>query len=84
MNISEGTVRNPLSRLQEQEIIQVIGMTNPYNLGFDAPAIAAISLAEGRIEPGVHAPEASLDPETFFKELEQREIYTKVSVSRLV
>jgi saccharopine dehydrogenase-like NADP-dependent oxidoreductase len=49
-----------------------------------APAIAAIWLAEGRVEPGVHAPEASLDPEPFFKELEGREIFTKVSVSHMV
>lgn len=49
-----------------------------------APAIAAVWLAEGRVEPGVHAPEAVLDPETFFKELEQRDIFTKVSVSHMV
>jgi lysine 6-dehydrogenase len=49
-----------------------------------APAIAAIWLAEGRVEPGVHAPEAVLDPEQFFKELEQRDIFTKVSVSHMV
>lgn len=49
-----------------------------------APAIAAIWLAEGRVGPGVHAPEAALDPEPFFKELEQREIFTQVSVSRMV
>ena len=49
-----------------------------------APAIAAIWLAEGRVEPGVHAPEASLDPEPFFKELEQREIFTQVSVSHMI
>jgi hypothetical protein len=41
-----------------------------------APSRAAIWLAEGRIPPGVHPPEAVLDPVPFFKELEQREIYT--------
>ena len=49
-----------------------------------APAIAAVWLADGRVEPGVHAPEAVLEPEPFFKELEQREIYTQVSVSNRV
>jgi saccharopine dehydrogenase (NAD+, L-lysine-forming) len=49
-----------------------------------APAIAAVWLAEGRIDPGVFAPEAALDPEPFFKELESREIYTQVSVSQMV
>ncbi|MGB6421443.1 MAG: saccharopine dehydrogenase NADP-binding domain-containing protein [Anaerolineales bacterium] len=49
-----------------------------------APAIAAIWLAEGRVEPGVHPPEAALDPEPFFKELEQREIFTQATVTRMV
>jgi saccharopine dehydrogenase (NAD+, L-lysine-forming) len=49
-----------------------------------APAIAAIWLAEGRVEPGVYPPEAALDPEPFFKELEGREIYTQATVTRKV
>jgi saccharopine dehydrogenase (NAD+, L-lysine-forming) len=49
-----------------------------------APARAAIWLADGRISPGVHPPEAALEPEPFFKELEEREIYTQVSVTQLV
>ena len=49
-----------------------------------APARAAIWLAEGRIPPGVHPPEAVLDPELFFKELEEREIYTQVSVTEFL
>ena len=48
------------------------------------PAVAAIWMAEGRIEPGVHAPEVALEPEPFFKELEQREIFTKVAVSHML
>ncbi len=49
-----------------------------------APARAAIWLAEGRIPPGVYPPEAALDPELFFKELEEREIYTQVSVTEFI
>ena len=49
-----------------------------------APAIAAIWLADGRVKPGVHAPEAALDPEPFFKELEQREIFTRATVTQMV
>jgi saccharopine dehydrogenase-like NADP-dependent oxidoreductase len=49
-----------------------------------APARAAIWLAEGRIPPGVHPPEAVIEPEPFFKELEEREIYTQVSVTQFV
>ncbi len=49
-----------------------------------APARAAIWLAERRIPAGVHPPELVLDPEPFFKELEQRDIYTQVSVNRML
>jgi len=49
-----------------------------------APARAAIWLAEGRVPPGVHPPETALDPVPFFKELEQRDIYTQVSVTEFL
>jgi saccharopine dehydrogenase-like NADP-dependent oxidoreductase len=49
-----------------------------------APAIAAIWLAEGRSEPGVYPPEACLDPEPFFKELEVHGIFTQVTVTSKV
>ena len=49
-----------------------------------APAIAAIWLAEGRMEPGVYPPEACLDPEPFFRELEEHEIITRVSETRKI
>jgi saccharopine dehydrogenase-like NADP-dependent oxidoreductase len=49
-----------------------------------APAIAAIWLAEGRIEPGVYPPEACLDPEEFFEELERYEIITRVTTTEQI
>ena len=49
-----------------------------------APAIAAIWLAEGRIEPGVYPPEQALDPQGFFDELAKFEIITKVTVTETV
>jgi saccharopine dehydrogenase-like NADP-dependent oxidoreductase len=49
-----------------------------------APVIAAIWLAEGRIEPGVYPPEACLDPETFFKELEKYDIITRATVTKKI
>ena len=49
-----------------------------------APGIAAIWLAEGRVEPGVHPPEVALDPLPFFKELEERQIYTQVTTTHKV
>jgi len=49
-----------------------------------APAIAAIWLAEGKIDPGVYPPEACLDPEAFFQELEAYKILTQVTVTSKV
>lgn len=49
-----------------------------------APSIAAQWLAEGRIPPGVHPPEAVIDPLPFFKELEKRGIPTQVSVTEFI
>jgi len=49
-----------------------------------APAIAAIWLGEGRIEPGVYPPEVALDPETFFKELEAVDIFTQVTKTNML
>jgi saccharopine dehydrogenase-like NADP-dependent oxidoreductase len=49
-----------------------------------APAIAAIWLVEGRIEPGVYPPELSIDPEPFIKELETKDIITQVTVKSRV
>jgi saccharopine dehydrogenase-like NADP-dependent oxidoreductase len=47
-----------------------------------APAIAAIWLADGRVEPGVYPPEIALDPIPFFKELEEIDIYTQVTTTQ--
>jgi hypothetical protein len=49
-----------------------------------APVQAATWLADDRIPAGLHPPEIALDAEPFFKELEEREIYTQVSVTEFV
>jgi lysine 6-dehydrogenase len=49
-----------------------------------APAITAIWLAEGRIRPGVHPPEAVIEPEPFFEELKERQIITNVSIKTVL
>jgi len=49
-----------------------------------APAIAAIWLAEGRVNAGVFPPEVALNPESFFKELEEHKIVTQVTVTKKV
>ncbi len=49
-----------------------------------APAIAAIWLAQKRVDPGVYPPEIALDPKPFFKELEEQQIYTQVTTTQKV
>jgi saccharopine dehydrogenase-like NADP-dependent oxidoreductase len=49
-----------------------------------APSITSQWLAGGRIEPGVLPPEVALEPEPFFKELDERGIPTQVTVSEFI
>ena len=46
------------------------------------PARGAAWQAEGRVPPGVHPPEYVFEPETFLRELEERGIFTRVSVNQ--
>jgi lysine 6-dehydrogenase len=48
------------------------------------PARAAIWMAQDRVPAGVHPGELAIDPEPFFKELEARDIYTRVTVTHSV
>lgn len=49
-----------------------------------APALAAIWMAGGRVEPGVHPPEQAFHPEDFFADLEKFGIPTQVTVKHFV
>jgi Lrp/AsnC family transcriptional regulator for asnA, asnC and gidA len=44
LGVSEATVRNRVSRMMENKVVQVIGMVDPYQLGYDAPAIIGVSI----------------------------------------
>ena len=46
------------------------------------PARGAVWQAAGRVQPGVHPPELAFDPQPFLKELEERGIVTRVTVTR--
>lgn len=50
MDISEGTVRNRVARLVESKIIQIVGLVDPYQLGYDAPALIGISVQPTMLE----------------------------------
>lgn len=42
LGVTEGTVRNRVARLIEEQAVQIIGLVNPYHLGYNAPAIIGI------------------------------------------
>ena len=50
VGVSEATVRARYSRLCEDDILQVTGVTNPLGLGFDAQAMVGVNVA-GPPEP---------------------------------
>lgn len=50
LNVSEGTIRNRVSQLIENQTIQVVGMADPHQLGYDAPAIIAVSVHPNKLE----------------------------------
>src|SRR5438874_8788643 len=50
VGVSEATVRARYSRLRDDNILQVTGVTNPLGLGFDAQAMVGIRTA-GAPEP---------------------------------
>jgi Lrp/AsnC family transcriptional regulator for asnA, asnC and gidA len=53
VGVSEGTVRNRVARMIDDQILHVVGMVDPYHLGFDAPALIGVTLRPGELEPAV-------------------------------
>lgn len=64
LGVSEGTVRNRVARLIEDGALQIVGLIDPYQLGFDAPAIIGVSVQGADLE-GAAAAIASL-PESSY------------------
>lgn len=50
LGVSEGTVRNRVSKLIDKNVLHIVGLVDPGSLGFNAPAIIGVSVNEGDIE----------------------------------
>jgi Lrp/AsnC family transcriptional regulator for asnA, asnC and gidA len=50
LGVSEGTVRNRVSKLIDQQILHIVGLVDPGALGFNTPAVIGVSISEGDIE----------------------------------
>ena len=44
LGIAEGTVRNRVAKLREDQVLQIIGLIDPIRIGYDAPAIIGVSV----------------------------------------
>jgi Lrp/AsnC family transcriptional regulator for asnA, asnC and gidA len=50
LGVSEGTVRNRVSKLIDKQILHIVGLVDRGSLGFNAPAVIGVSISEGDIE----------------------------------
>lgn len=50
LDVSEGTVRNRVSQMVENQTIQIVGMADPHQLGYTAPAIIGVSIQPQLLE----------------------------------
>ena len=50
LSISEGTVRNRVARLVEKNAVQFVGLVDPNQLGYDAPAMIGVTVQSNLLE----------------------------------
>ena len=50
LGVTEGTVRNRVSRLLENQVFQIVGMVDPHQMGYDAPALIGITIKPPHLE----------------------------------
>jgi len=55
LGVAEGTVRNRVAKLQDDKIIQIIGMTDPHRMGFEAPAMICVNIQPPHLEEAAAA-----------------------------
>lgn len=53
LGVSEGTIRNRVSRLVDKQTLHLVGMVDPHDLGKDAPALIAVTLQPGDWDPAI-------------------------------
>lgn len=55
LGVAEGTVRNRVAKLQGNQTLQIVGMLDPHQLGYDAPAIIGLSIRPPHLEEAAEA-----------------------------
>jgi len=51
LGVTEGTVRNRVSKLEADKIVQVIGLVDPHKVGLKSPALIRVSVQMGYLDP---------------------------------
>ena len=44
LDVAEGTVRNRVSRLINEKVVQIVGLVDPSRVGFETPALVSIAV----------------------------------------
>jgi Lrp/AsnC family transcriptional regulator, regulator for asnA, asnC and gidA len=50
LSISEGTVRNRVGKLIDENVLQIVGVADPQKLGFQVSAVIGVSIQGGNID----------------------------------
>ncbi len=50
LGVSEGTVRNRVSRLIEDRVLHIVGMVDPAALGLHTPAVVGVTVQPARVD----------------------------------
>lgn len=50
LNVSEGTVRNRVTRLMEEKALKIVGVVDPAKMGYQVSALIGVSISGGNIE----------------------------------
>jgi Lrp/AsnC family transcriptional regulator for asnA, asnC and gidA len=50
LGVVEGTVRNRVTKLMDDGVLQVIGMVDPHQMGYNAPAMIGVSIRPPHLE----------------------------------
>lgn len=49
LNVSEGTIRKRVKRLEENNVLQIVGVTDPFKIGLDTVAFLWLKIERGKI-----------------------------------
>lgn len=50
MNISEGTVRNRVGKLIDENVLQIVGIADPAKLGYQVAAVVGVTIQGGNLD----------------------------------